>query len=134
LTVGGFAEEEEDVKPSVEYLNSLNEYRKRSRSADPGDRGMSKTPRLNDYESPHSAVPLDAALVVAAGEYDITMEAQDDPTVYGKLALPSMTFVLTVMLAVNGEPMAFSAVTEEHQEMMTPEEYTAYYEVVQSRS
>ena len=30
--------------------------------------------------------------------------------------------------------MPFSAVTEEHQELMTPEEYTAYFEVFQSRS
>jgi len=32
---------------------------------------------------------------------------------------------------VNGEPMSFSAITEDHQELMTPEEYTAYFEVYQ---
>ena len=36
--------------------------------------------------------------------------------------------------AVNGEPVPFSLVTEEHQEAMTPEEYTAYYEVMTARS
>ena len=40
---------------------------------------------------------------------------------------------LTRSLLVNGEAMKFSEVTEEHQELMTPEEYTAYYEVL-SRS
>lgn len=35
---------------------------------------------------------------------------------------------------VNGAPMSFLAVTEEHQELMTPEEYTAYFEVFQARS
>lgn len=36
LETGGsdFGEDEEDVKPSIEYLNSLNEYRKRSRSTE----------------------------------------------------------------------------------------------------
>lgn len=30
--------------------------------------------------------------------------------------------------------MKFSEVTEEHQELMTPEEYTAYYDVLQTQS
>jgi transcription initiation factor TFIIE subunit alpha len=30
--------------------------------------------------------------------------------------------------------MPFSEVTEDDQELMTPEEYTAYFEVIQSRS
>lgn len=38
------------------------------------------------------------------------------------------------MTVVNGAPMKFSEVTEEHQELMTPEEYTAYFEVFQSMS
>jgi len=32
---------------------------------------------------------------------------------------------------VNGEATAFSTITEEHQELMTPEEYTTYFEVYQ---
>ena len=35
---------------------------------------------------------------------------------------------------VNGEPVPFSQITEEHQEAMTPEEYTAYFEVLDARS
>jgi transcription initiation factor TFIIE subunit alpha len=30
---------------------------------------------------------------------------------------------------VNGEPVPFSQVTEEQTELMTPEEYTAYFDV-----
>ncbi len=41
--------------------------------------------------------------------------------------------VLTSM-SVNGEPVPFSQITEEHQDAMTPEEYTAYYEVLSARS
>lgn len=36
--------------------------------------------------------------------------------------------------AVNGTPMRFSDVTEEEMERMTPEEYTAYFEVMQAQS
>ena len=46
------------------------------------------------------------------------------------LFAPSIIDVRTV----NGEAVAFSQVTEEHQELMTPEEYTAYYEVMTSRT
>ena len=38
------------------------------------------------------------------------------------------------MYQVNGEPVPLSQVTEEHQEAMTPEEYTAYYEILSARS
>lgn len=34
---------------------------------------------------------------------------------------------------VNGKPMAFSKVKEEDHELMTPEEYEAYYQVMSSR-
>ncbi|KAK7685566.1 hypothetical protein QCA50_011433 [Cerrena zonata] len=117
-----FGDEEEDVKPSVEYLDSLNDYRKRSRSRE--DVGMGggpvKTPRMNGHEpSPLSYtngvdVPAEAEILVNG----MTVEdvPADDPIVY-----------------VNGEPVPFSQVTEEHQELMTPEEYTAYYEVMTSR-
>ncbi|KAI0761300.1 TFIIE alpha subunit-domain-containing protein [Trametes elegans] len=113
-----FGEEEEDVKPSVEYLDSLNEYRKRSRSRDDVGTGSStpKAPRVNGFAD---AVEVETALhtngVEEAPATDGAVE--DDPVVY-----------------VNGEPVPLSQVTEEHQEAMTPEEYTAYYEVLSARS
>jgi transcription initiation factor TFIIE subunit alpha len=38
------------------------------------------------------------------------------------------------LLIVNGAGKAFSQVTEDDQEMMTPEEYGAYFEVFQAKS
>lgn len=109
---------EEDVKPSIEYLDSLNDYRKRSRSAEDAaeDRAMSKTPKLDGYASPHAALPPEVEQPIEP-VVEMIAEPSDDPTVY-----------------VNGEPMLFSAVTEEHHDMMTVEEYTAYFELIQSRS
>lgn len=37
-------------------------------------------------------------------------------------------------VSVNGEPVPLSQVTEEHQEAMTTDEYTAYYEVLSAQS
>ncbi len=80
------------MKPSVEYLDSLNDYRKRSRSAEVSapDRGLSKTPRLNGYDSPHSALPPESEPVVAA-ETEMVVESSDDPTVYGKFLVFTTT-------------------------------------------
>jgi len=59
----------------------------------------------------------DAARKMARMDEDTGINGEDDPTVY-----------------VNGAPMPFSRITEEDQERMTPEEYTAYFEVFQTRS
>lgn len=83
-----FGEEEEDVKPNVQYLDSLNDYRKRSRSAeDTGhERGPSKTPKLNG----HAEVNGFAQLVPEPEPELVSIEepaaegAVDDPVVYGE--------------------------------------------------
>ncbi|EKM57664.1 uncharacterized protein PHACADRAFT_251430 [Phanerochaete carnosa HHB-10118-sp] len=118
-----FGEEEEDVKPNLEYLDSLNEYRKRSRSLEDSglDRGPSKTPKLNGHSLSNGFAPPapepEPEPPVMAEEGPAPEGLMDDPIVY-----------------VNGDRMKFSGVTEEHQESMTPEEYTAYFEIFQSRS
>ncbi|KAI0667287.1 TFIIE alpha subunit-domain-containing protein [Trametes maxima] len=109
--------EEEDVKPSVEYLDSLNEYRKRSRSREDVGTGGStpKLPRTDDY-----AGEAETAVHTNGIELETSATANgapaDDPIVY-----------------VNGEPVPLSQITEEHQEAMTPDEYTAYYEVLSAQ-
>ncbi|KAI0724337.1 TFIIE alpha subunit-domain-containing protein [Cerioporus squamosus] len=111
-------EEDEDVKPNVEYLDSLNEYRKRSRSRDDIGTGSS-TPKMPRTEE-HMGIQVEAAVPEAevhVNGVNGDASAEDDPMVY-----------------VNGKPVPFSQVTEEHQEAMTPEEYTAYYEVLSARS
>ena len=67
-------------------------------------------------------------------------DAADDPLVYGDVlfscplcCLPR-TDLLFVLYAVNGQPMKFSQVTEDHHESMTEDEYTAYFEVYQARA
>ncbi|CCM04771.1 uncharacterized protein FIBRA_06962 [Fibroporia radiculosa] len=123
--------EEDDVKPSVEYLQSLNEYRKRSRSEDDvdGGRGIPKTPRLlgdgivtassSPGSSQHSSAPPATPSTGHTSLENVAVAGKpfSDPVVY-----------------VNGEPVALSAITEEHQEMMTPEEYTMYFEVLTAHS
>ncbi|KAI0628573.1 TFIIE alpha subunit-domain-containing protein [Trametes polyzona] len=117
--MNGFAEEE-DVKPSVEYLDSLNEYRKRSRSRDDVGTGGS-TPKMPRTDEPAGMVEAETSLYTNGIEVDAAPANGavngDDPLVY-----------------VNGQPIPLSQVTEEHQEAMTPEEYTAYYEVLSAQA
>ncbi|TEB23351.1 hypothetical protein FA13DRAFT_1798141 [Coprinellus micaceus] len=107
-------------------LESLSEYRKRSRSIE--DVGSApKTPKIAKTDSNSSVAGLANGFsdhlpaqfatpeFVAPVEPEPHMYAQppaDDPLVY-----------------VNGNPKAFSLVTDEDHELMTPEEYTAYFEV-----
>jgi len=107
-----FGEEEEDRKPSMEYLNSLNDYRKRSRSQeDDGFAGRNKIAKSDSFTNGETqSVPMNVDTEVPADTIP-----KNDPIV-----------------SVNGKPIAFSKVTEEDHELMTPEEYTAYFEVMQS--
>lgn len=127
-----FGEEEEDVKPSVQYLDSLNEYRKRSRSRDDrGDgRGPSKTPKLNGWVDPPVVAQPEVQPEVPLYE-EVPPPPGDDPIVYG-MSCVLFSLLLLDLFSVHGEPMAFSAVTEEHHDLMTPEEYTAYFDVLQT--
>lgn len=75
-------DDEEDVKPSIEYLDSLNDYRKRSRSIeDDGANQVNKLPRTGDILPgvPGSSIPAE----------DVPMDdekpPQDDPMVSGTL-------------------------------------------------
>ncbi|KAI0071034.1 hypothetical protein K474DRAFT_1669448 [Panus rudis PR-1116 ss-1] len=121
-----FGGEEEDVKPNVQYLDSLNEYRKRSRSVDDvgSGGGPSKLLKVNG-DTISTADPVtngfgEAYVNGMGGGEDAGAGSgapADDPIVY-----------------VNGKPVAFSQVTEEDQELMTPEEYTAYYEVMTAQA
>ena len=127
--------EEEDVKPNVEYLDSLNEYRKRSRSRDDVGTGAS-TPKMPRTEE-HMEIQEDAALPgaeVHVNGVNGDASAEDDPIVYGTSQHSMHAVTVLTPRPVNGEPVPFSQVTEEHQEAMTPEEYTAYFEVLTARS
>lgn len=118
--------EEDDQKPSVQYLDSLNDYRKRSRSKEDEGAAATKLPKIDVPEL----------------EPDITdsmMEVNgvDDTPVLGGFSFSTSRISVSSSLcrfAVNGVLKPFSEVTDEDTELMTPDEYTAYYEVLQSRS
>ena len=130
-----FAAEEEDVKPNVEYLDSLNEYRKRSRSRDDVGTGAStpKMPRTEEHMEIQEGAALPGAEVHVNG-VNGDASAEDDPIVYGTSQHSMHAVTVLTPRPVNGEPVPFSQVTEEHQEAMTPEAYTAYFEVLTARS
>ncbi|KAL0579246.1 hypothetical protein V5O48_002750 [Marasmius crinis-equi] len=116
-------EEEEDKKPSIEYLNSLNDYRKRSRSQeDVGSSGKTKQVKVEEV-----AIRANGNGIVMNGDVHMgtttvqatngVAAAAEDPVVY-----------------VNGSQKRFSEVTEEDHELMTPEEYTAYFDILQNQA
>ena len=80
-----FGDDDEDVKPSLEYLDSLNEHNKRSRSHEDVDGGLSliKTPRLNGHESVHETSPAETPAQAPEDEEAVAASA-DEPVVYGE--------------------------------------------------
>lgn len=132
-------QEEIDQKPSVEYLDSLNEYRKRSRSGDDeGTNAREKVtkvdvgPDRHTYFTEKGIVPVEGNTVLVVEVQPPVLE--DDPIVYGKYLCLQFFSSVNCMTLVNGEPMAYSSVTEEDHDLMTPDEYTAFFEIMQARS
>ncbi|KAF8962636.1 TFIIE alpha subunit-domain-containing protein [Flammula alnicola] len=135
----GLEEEEEDKKPNVEYLDSLNAYRKRSRSQeDVGAASRIKQPKVNGLVNGNGFLGVNGfahpngfandfgeqgryeqpdALMQGQEEGEELVEPLDDP-----------------MVNVNGFPKPYSQVTEEDHDLMTPDEYMAYFEILQARS
>ena len=139
-------DEEEDRKPSVQYLDSLNAYRKRSRShEDVGSVAKIKQVKIDATEGIYGTgngvgvvingyTPEFEQDAVMVG--DVALLPEDDPMLYGTpfpgyFSVNSFKFSLT---AVNGAPKPYSQVTEDDHELMTPEEYTAFFNVLQARS
>lgn len=79
--------EEEDVKPNLEYLDSLNEYRKRSRSREDVGTGGStpKLPRTDSFTEVHDVSEAAAVSMNGFGGEEAYAggAAADDPIVYG---------------------------------------------------
>ncbi|KAI9512614.1 TFIIE alpha subunit-domain-containing protein [Russula earlei] len=140
--LGDFEEEEEgeeegeDRKPNIQYLDSLNEHNKRSRSAeeDEGEAAERKQARVGagagapadgdgwgrqgrEGEGEGNGEEILGAESLAMDANADVMAEEDDPIVY-----------------VEGKPMPFSQVGEEHHDLMTADEYAAYFEIFQQRS
>ncbi|KAI0305088.1 TFIIE alpha subunit-domain-containing protein [Russula brevipes] len=113
---------EEDRKPNIEYLDALNEHNKRSRSVEDegdterkqvkvGDGLGQENEREYGQQLPMNGVESSGAVNAEAAI------AEEDPIVY-----------------VDGKPMPFSQVGEEHHDLMTADEYAAYFEIFQQHS
>ncbi|KAF8882514.1 TFIIE alpha subunit-domain-containing protein [Gymnopilus junonius] len=143
-------DEEEDRKPNVEYLDSLNAYRKRSRSTeDVGAASKVKqakveTNGVNGYTNGllgangHGNVLNGFGHAYTNGnmpsfgqgfQQDETMEAQEGDAYAEQGGEPEDD----PMVLVNGNPKPYSQVTEEDHDLMTPDEYTAFFEIMQAR-
>ena len=145
--------DEEERKPNVQYLDALNNVtRKRSRSIeDYGDRNAKAIRSTNgtpcasqsssahnsgmnsvvDTPSPPPEIPsVDVATMANDVSVDISM---DDPMVFGEseFVIGRTSYLSLLLISVGGEPMPFSQVTQEiADERMSPEEYTAWYEIM----
>ncbi|TFK26129.1 hypothetical protein FA15DRAFT_667806 [Coprinopsis marcescibilis] len=114
-----FGEDDEDRKPSIEYLDSLSDHRKRSRSLEDVGSGGSKTPKMLKTENlptfPEPSNGYNGVLEEEPVQQNVT-SAQDP------------------MVQVNGKFKALSQVTEEDHDLMTPDEYTAYFQLLEEYS
>jgi len=135
---------EEDRKPPVQYLDSLNEHNKRSRSVENEGDAERKQARVSgngdgDGWSPGQGqgqgqqgqengeqqqllpvLPMNGMESSAPDAERVDMDVvvgEEDPLVY-----------------VDGKGMPFSQVGEEHHDLMTADEYATYFEIFQQRS
>ena len=93
-------DEEEDVKPTVQFLGSLNDYRKRSRSQE--DEGKNnragKSVKMEPGLQDASAFASLSAEQVEEPPQSQSTDNQDDPEVYGLFLLLSFLVLLLIRL------------------------------------
>ncbi|THH06029.1 hypothetical protein EW145_g4369 [Phellinidium pouzarii] len=125
--------EEEERKPNVAYLDSLNGTRKRTRS--PEDIGERENKSLRSsmgtpvFSRSTSALSGLVDSPPSSFEFQQTNGVRTEHLESSEQPLASETVVL-----VGGKPMPFSHVTQEiADEKMTPEEYTAWCELVMAQ-
>ncbi|KAF6764118.1 transcription initiation factor TFIIE alpha subunit [Ephemerocybe angulata] len=137
-------DEEEDKKPSIKYLESLSEYRKRSRSIDDVGTGGPKTPKLAKTDSNSSVAGL--ANGFGSNGFGSSLSMNGNSHLPSEFAAPEPAVAVPEppesqpstgedpLVYVAGTPKPLSLVTEEDHDLMTPEEYTAYFEVLELHS
>jgi len=76
--------EEEEQKPSVQYLDSLNDYRKRSRSRDDEGAAMTKLPKMDVSEAEPS--------INGFASVDMEDKGADDTPVSGRFLFFALYF------------------------------------------
>jgi len=127
---------EEDRKPNVALLDSMNSSRKRSRSPfDEGRNGL-KAARSNTGTPIFSRSPSG---ILSAEDSPAAMDLGPPPSrsvSVDDVVIPDIMDTLNddPTIFVAGKPMPFSQVTEEMGDEMTPEEYQTYYDMLMARS
>ena len=129
-------EEDEKLKLSIGYLNfSLGNSRKRSRSlGDVGSGRPLKMLKLDNLSTPKgpNMKGLESPPTVAEIDDRTSASIVDDPVVMGAYVVRIVSVALMSAAIVDGQPVLFSQITEEHQEAMSTDEYTAYFEIIQA--
>ncbi|RXW21252.1 hypothetical protein EST38_g4614 [Candolleomyces aberdarensis] len=125
---GADMDDEEDRKPSIQYLDSLSEYRKRSRSIDDVGSGGPRTPKIAKTDS-SSSVGGFANGFGSASEFSSSFSSA-----YEEPPPPSQPAGEDPLVYVNGVAKPLSLITEDDHDMMTPEEYTAYFQILEENS
>lgn len=147
-----FSAEPEDRKPDLTYLNGRGPTYPPPSPAPEDSNGVNwgqgktgangnginvhgKRPREEDsFSFGYGNGGENGGEMALAEEVGFVADAADDPIVYGTPG--TLPFVLAEhfnFYLVNGQPMKFSHVTEEHHDSMTADEYTAYFEMYQAR-
>jgi transcription initiation factor TFIIE subunit alpha len=135
-------DDEEDKKPNIEYLDSLNAYRKRSRSQeDVGTASKIKVAKTEETVvhangNGYLSIPgMNGTNGINGNGHSYSHESQSDVTMHiqesvsAAMAAPEDD----PMIMVNGMPKPYSQVTEEDHDLMTPDEYTAYFDIYSTR-
>jgi len=128
----GSLEPEEDVKPSISELERGS--RKRSRSESPqdeigGERGSKFLRASMDPLSRSGSASYPPTTGVNTPDINEHPEGGGSGVAHGAGATEDDPLV-----SVSGIQMRYSEVTEDHHELMTPDEYTAYFEVYQLKT
>ena len=89
---------------------------------------MTKLPKM-DVPEPVVNGLLSVNVDVGTGE-----NGANDTPVLGEFWFTTLDFHYSDTLSVNGVLKSFSEVTDEDTELMTPDEYTAYYDILQLQS
>ncbi|EJD39595.1 hypothetical protein AURDEDRAFT_116120 [Auricularia subglabra TFB-10046 SS5] len=124
---------DEDEKPSLSYLNGLVAGAKRAREhLELQDDRSAKTHRPSLLGPGRNVVSRHSSRTESSegSPPPATMPASlrsSPPTTQDE----SMDDDPDVMVA--GKPVPFSQITEEHHDLMTPDEYTAYFELIDAR-
>jgi len=134
-SVGSF---DEDIKPSIQELEratsnaagGMTRSLKRSRSETPLEEGGGDGERGSKFLRA-SVDPLSRS---GSASYPPTTGVNTPDNAENNGGAAAVGMEDDPLVSVNGIQMRYSAVTEDHHELMTPDEYTAYFEVYQLKS